>query len=95
MAVTLVEQTKQTISSTEYIELRMKWNVKPNNNKPKIQFKLYLSFLPMIQPGLTKSRDTVTLFNLLKRDQDHVFSKFSSFKAQISGRGANNIIQEL
>ena len=47
------------------------------------------------QPGLTKSRDTVTLFNLLKRDQDHVFSKCSCFKAQISGRGANNIIQEL
>ena len=36
------------------------------------------------QPGLTKRRDTVTLFNLLKRDQDHVFSKFSCFKAQIS-----------
>ena len=36
------------------------------------------------QPGLTKSRDTVTLFNLLKRDQDHVFSKSSCFKAQIS-----------
>ena len=28
------------------------------------------------QPGLTKIRDTVTLFNLLKRDQGHVFSKF-------------------
>ena len=32
----------------------------------------------VMQPGLTKSRDTVTLFNLLKRDQGHVglFSKF-------------------
>ena len=29
-----------------------------------------------VQPGLTKIRDTVTLFNLLKRDQGHVFSKF-------------------
>ena len=53
------------------------------------------SYTVVAQPGLTKSRDTVTLFNLLKRDQDHVFSKFSCFKAQISGRGANNIIQEL
>ena len=29
-----------------------------------------------LEPGLTKIRDTVTLFNLLKRDQGHVFSKF-------------------
>ena len=26
-----------------------------------------------LEPGLTKIRDTVTLFNLLKRDQGHVF----------------------
>ena len=37
-----------------------------------------------VQPGLTKIRDTVKLFNLLKRDQGHVFSKFSCQKAQIS-----------
>ena len=30
-----------------------------------------------LEPGLTKIRDTVTLFNLLKRDQGHVFSTFS------------------
>ena len=31
-----------------------------------------------LEPGLTKTRETVTLFNLLKRDQGHVglFSKF-------------------
>ena len=44
----------------------------PQGQRPHCMSVRELCVCVCVQPGLTKIRDTDTLFNLLKRDQGHV-----------------------